>query len=681
MIQNTDYQDIIDKINRIRSYGLSKMVTIPQIAILGDQSSGKSSVLEAITKLSFPRNIETCTRFATQVNLRQGDTSQMSAFIDGESEFNEKYQPLDTQDCNWDVHSAVTEANEILCANTEISEKVLEITISGPTLSPLTIIDLPGYINTTIDGQDKTIVQTIRTINTRYIKDSRTIILAVVPANVDLNNIYVLGEAERYDQNNERTIPIVTKPDTIEQDLLPNLIQTIQNKRKFMKLGYLVMRNSSYKDIDMSWNDARRLEEEFFNSSPLWSQVPAANKGRVRVKIFLGELLFNHIKKELPFLKKDILDLVSKCEKEIADMGPPVLSMGMAKTRYYESILRLRSSLIALLAGDYSFDYISQYKSDFEKQSSVTTDNDNGLFIDDSDSDNPNDADDCKPLSLESETDYRFIRSSLYRLYERYNVVMNKDKYMLPKDKICDLVLRYKGNELPGFISFNTFTKIYMETLLRWIDITKAHVFNIHQFLYKAISRFITFSADPLIKDALLFEFDKFYTSQIAKIETEIDNIFMDERAPFTMNKYYYDNILKSRKAGAEAHIQQLVNTVQTGYNSTPEQVKTTLRQHLHSFSNTASISDVNYNEQLAIEDLQEQLKSYCKVARKRIVDVLLLQTVERHLIKSVHLYFDTLISVDENIVSRLVESPAKQARRKELDHKVDVLKRSLLEL
>jgi GTPase SAR1 family protein len=279
MIENTEYQDIIDKINWIRSYGLSKMVTIPQIAILGDQSSGKSSVLEAITKLSFPRNIETCTRFATQVSLRRGDTPQMSASIDGESEFNDTYW---AQNSNWDVHAVVTAANKILCANTEISEKVLEITISGPSLSPLTIIDLPGYINTTIDGQDKTIVQTIRTINTRYIKDSRTIILAVVPANIDLNNIFVLGEAERYDQNNERTIPIVTKPDTIEQDLLPNLIQTLLNKRKFMKLGYLVMRNSSYKDIDMPWDDARQLEEFFFKSSPMWSQVPDANKGHVR---------------------------------------------------------------------------------------------------------------------------------------------------------------------------------------------------------------------------------------------------------------------------------------------------------------------------------------------------------------------------------------------------------------
>ncbi|KAG0044721.1 hypothetical protein BGZ89_005944 [Linnemannia elongata] len=214
---------------------------------------------------------------------------------------------------------------------------------------------------------------------------------------------------------------------------------------------------------------------------------------------------------------------------------------------------------------------------------------------------------------------------------------MNKDKYMLPKDKIRDL------------------------------------------FLYKAINRFITFSADPLIKDMLLFEFDKFYRSQIAKIETEIDNIITDER---TCREPRRGRQGRRRKASAEEHIQRLVNSthMQCGYVWTEEQAKADLQQHLDSFSNIARLSDVNYNEQLAVDDLQKQLKSYCKVARKRIVDVLLLQTIERHLIKSVHFYFDMLITVDDSTISRLIESPAKQTRRKELDNKVDVLRRSLLE-
>lgn len=364
-------------------------------------------------------------------------------------------------------------------------------------------------------------------------------------------------------------------------------------------------------------------------------------------------------------------------------MGPPVLNTGMAKIKYLDSIIRIRTSLIALLDGDYSFSHVSQHKSDFREQGTVAIDDSNNSNNgDDGSVDDDDSVDNGEPLSLELEDDYSFVRSSLYRLYQRYNVVMNKNKYMLPKDKISKLVLRYKGDELPGFISFTTFTKIYMETLSRWTDITKAHIFNMHQFLYNAISRFITIPADPLIKDTLLFEFNKFYSSQVTKIESEINNIFTDERSPFTMNKYYYDNILKSRKANAEGHIQRLVNSTHMPATLTGEQTKALIRHHLQSYSNVARIPDVNYNEQLAIEDLQEQLMSYCKVARKRIVDVLLLQTIERHMIKSVHLYFEMLINVDDNTISSLlVESPLKQARRKELEHQVDVLRRSLLEL
>jgi len=96
MLENAEYQEVNDKINKIRSYGLNKLLTIPQIAILGDQSSGKSSVLEATTKLSFPRNIETCTRFATQVSLRRSDRAHMTAHIDNEPTFNKQHLTMET---------------------------------------------------------------------------------------------------------------------------------------------------------------------------------------------------------------------------------------------------------------------------------------------------------------------------------------------------------------------------------------------------------------------------------------------------------------------------------------------------------------------------------------------------------------------------------------------------------
>ncbi|KAF9346160.1 hypothetical protein BGX26_002353 [Mortierella sp. AD094] len=351
----------------------------------------------------------------------------MSAHIEDEPEFNERHR---AQDAAPNIHPIIDEANHILCSNVEISDKVLEITISGPTLTLLTIIDSPGYINTTVDDQGKSIVETVRTINTGYIKDSRTIILAVVPANVDLNNIFVLGESERYDPTNERTIPIVTKPDTVEPDLLPNLIYTLLNKRKFMKLGYLVMKNSAFKDIDISWDEARQHEDNFFKSSELWRQVPENRKGR--------------ISKELPFLKKEILDLIGGCEKEIVSMGPEVSNITVAKARYFESILNLRSSLTALLDGNYSAEYISKHKLDITNDLSAATkdnNNDNNTFegISDDDGTDDNSDDDFPPLL--NEGDNYFIRSSLHRLYQRYNHALSQHKYILTADKMNELVL------------------------------------------------------------------------------------------------------------------------------------------------------------------------------------------------------------------------------------------------
>ncbi|KAF9116476.1 hypothetical protein BGX27_002148 [Mortierella sp. AM989] len=165
-----------------------------------------------------------------------------------------------------------------------------------------------------------------------------------------------------------------------------------------------------------------------------------------------------------------------------------------------------------------------------------------------------------------------------------------------------------------------------------------------YQFLYKAITSFITTVADPVIKEKLCLEFDKSYNSQSTKINNTIESIFKDEVNPFTMNKYY-DTILKSGKAKMEQHIQQL---------------------------ESCSTSDVDYNERIVAEDLQEQLQSYCKVARKRIVDVVYMQTIERYMIIQINLYFSMLITLDDNTISTHLSEPStKQARCQELQNKV----------
>jgi hypothetical protein len=79
---------ILGVIDRLRELGVSENVSLPQVrwhlrywyfseadavklVVVGDQSSGKSSLLEGLTGISFPVASDLCTRFATQIVLRR----------------------------------------------------------------------------------------------------------------------------------------------------------------------------------------------------------------------------------------------------------------------------------------------------------------------------------------------------------------------------------------------------------------------------------------------------------------------------------------------------------------------------------------------------------------------------------------------------------------------------------
>ena len=80
-LQNTEQNLVLNAIDNLRSLGLDTELSLPQLVVCGDQSSGKSSVLEAIAEIPFPRKENLCTRFATEVILRRGDAETISCEI------------------------------------------------------------------------------------------------------------------------------------------------------------------------------------------------------------------------------------------------------------------------------------------------------------------------------------------------------------------------------------------------------------------------------------------------------------------------------------------------------------------------------------------------------------------------------------------------------------------------
>jgi GTPase SAR1 family protein len=670
----SEYQAVFDKISRVHSHGMSLNLSVPRMAIIGDQSSGKSSVLEAITKLSFPRDKGMCTRFATLVNLQRNPTlpkETLSAKIEGEDAFNKRFSVIDLKDFG----AVVGEAVSLLCKDIGISDKVLELTLSGPTQSPLTIIDLPGFIRTTEDEMDKSLPEAIRNINRRFIKEPRTIILAVVPANNDLITSTSLSEAAVFDPAGERTIPIVTKPDRIEEGLLPDWVEVILNRRKNMKHGYLVMRNSGHSQKEVTWDESCKEEEKFFESQ-IWNAVSPERKGRVAIRKFLSKVLHEHISRELPAFKREVDAALDSFKKELASMGTPIVDINDARERLYVTNTSLQLQIYKFLNASYGQEYLSSHKN---------------------------------ILIPSSGLDIHFVRSSLLKLYQEYNIAMCKECNSLSKSDVLRYIGRYKGNDLPGFVSFTTFTNIINAHYLDgWKRVTSEHILKIHNHLSEALSAFIEYTADISSRDVFTRIFGRFSRSRLDTIKATIGDIFEDEGSPFTLSSEYLKAVKEERSKAkhSTSNNRSMPNlelnrpngdTSAPSYNS-PLLSQTGSPEAPHPSYSDRTPSSMTLDDDSAVAVLQKQqeenwndshstremmycLQAYLKAARERIVDKVLMQTIERYMVNRINDYFQMIIKASDTDIGSMLESPARQRSRYDYEVKIADFEGVLMDL
>lgn len=187
-------------------------------SVVGDQSSGKSSVLEAITEIPFPRKENLCTRFATEIILRRSSKSTISITITPDklrpkaeqSKLKSFTRSIEDFKQLPDIIEEATEAmglGAVGGANSRaFSRDVLSVQIEGPDRPQLTLVDLPGLIHSTTKAQTEADKELILNLVKEYMNNERTIILAVVSAKNDYANQVVLEHARKADEKGESTI-------------------------------------------------------------------------------------------------------------------------------------------------------------------------------------------------------------------------------------------------------------------------------------------------------------------------------------------------------------------------------------------------------------------------------------------------------------------------------------------
>ncbi|KAK2928387.1 Dynamin [Fusarium oxysporum f. sp. vasinfectum] len=304
---------LLDKMDKLRELGISNMVPLPQMVVVGDQSAGKSSVLESLTGFHFPRSVTLCTRHATEIICRREETESIVVSIHAVDADEEQAKAFHRTATNLDAEEFAQifkDAAKVMGIKSEsgdgstgsaFSRDVLRVEISGPNEDHLTVIDVPGmFENVTPGVTTKEDIELVKNMVQKYIQESRTIILAVVPCNGDIANQKILTYAKEVDPEGKRTLGVLTKPDlAVEEATKAVVVDLVRGKRRDLQLGYCVVKNRSADDSSSSAEERTRAEKEFFSKAP-WTKLSPDRLGIPALKVRVQQLLMDRTKSEFP---------------------------------------------------------------------------------------------------------------------------------------------------------------------------------------------------------------------------------------------------------------------------------------------------------------------------------------------------------------------------------------------
>lgn len=181
------------------------------------------------------------------------------------------------------------------------SNDVLKIEICGPDQEHYSVIDVPGiFRNTTSGNTTKADMAMVRSMVSDYMKNPRSAMLAVIPANVDIGTQEILEMAKEYDPEGLRTLGVLTKPDLVDRGAEHNTVDIVEGKTHTLYLGWCVVRNLSQEHLQDSSVDRQTKENEFFATKNPWKKLPKDRVGVGALQKRLVELLGDLIRREFP---------------------------------------------------------------------------------------------------------------------------------------------------------------------------------------------------------------------------------------------------------------------------------------------------------------------------------------------------------------------------------------------
>ncbi|XP_015228499.1 PREDICTED: dynamin-3-like [Cyprinodon variegatus] len=308
---NRGMEDLIPLVNRLQdafsSIGQACNLDLPQIAVVGGQSAGKSSVLENFVGRDFlPRGSGIVTRRPLVLQLISAN-AEWAEFLHCKgkkfTDFDEVRQEIEG------------ETDRVTGANKGISPIPINLRVYSPHVLNLTLIDLPGITKVPVGDQPADIEQQIRDMIMQFISRESCLILAVTPANTDLANSDALKLAKDVDPQGPRSHGCNLKKNLLL--IISDYFPQFTSSSVICRPGYIGVVNRSQKDIEGKKDIKAALEAErkFFLSHPSYRHM-AEKMGTPRLQQVLNQQLTNHIRDTLPAFRSKLQAQLLALDKE-----------------------------------------------------------------------------------------------------------------------------------------------------------------------------------------------------------------------------------------------------------------------------------------------------------------------------------------------------------------------------
>ncbi|CAO2632556.1 Interferon-induced GTP-binding protein Mx2 [Lemmus lemmus] len=532
----------IDLIDSLRALGVEQDLALPAIAVIGDQSSGKSSVLEALSGVALPRGSGIVTRCPLVLKLRKLEPGEewrgKVVYDDIEVELSDPSQ----------VEEAINKGQNLIAGvGLGISDKLISLDVSSPNVPDLTLIDLPGITRVAVGNQPADIGRQIKRLIKTYIQKQETINLVVVPSNVDIATTEALSMAQEVDPEGDRTIGILTKPDLVDRGTEDKVVDVVRNLVYHLKKGYMVVKCRGQQDIQeqLSLTEALEKEQAFFKEHPHFSVL--LEDGKATVPCLAERLtteLISHICKSLPLLENQIKMCHQSASEELQKYGADIPEDDNEKMFFLiDKINTFNQDITALVQGE----------------------------------ENVGEGE-CRLFTRIREEFFSWSKEIEKNFQSGYDILYNE---------VWKFEKQYRGRELPGFVNYKTFENIIRSQIkvledpavemLHKVTAVGYPMFLLHDMLFLMILAYISLSLQSKLEDIRL--------DQEKEAEKMIRLHFQMEKIIYCQDQVYRGALQKVREKEAEEEKKKNINS--SGFTSSQALQNSSIAeifQHLNAY-------------------------------------------------------------------------------------------------